>query len=71
MKTGERIVRIDRREICFVKNIIEAYDGVAMLTTLDAERGIVRLNVAPGRLHELDLIINDLGRCILIEDAGA
>ena len=69
--TGAIIIRIDRKEICFVKNILEAYDGVALMTTLDADRGIVRLSVAPGRGRELKAILDDLKRHILIEAISA
>jgi hypothetical protein len=67
MKTIQRIFRLDRSEIAFVKFIFEAYDGVANLTTLDRQMGIVRLNIAPG-CDELALkIIEDLQKTIRIE----
>lgn len=67
MKTIQRIFRLDRSEIAFVKFIFEAYDGVANLTTLDRQMGIVRFNIAPG-CDELALnIIEDLRKTIRIE----
>ena len=46
-------IRIDPRKIAFLKFIIEGYDGLATITTVDRSEGLVKL-VAPGsRLNEL------------------
>ena len=42
------IYRVDRRQIHYVQFILEAYDGVATLTTVDAREGRVQLAVPPG-----------------------
>ena len=48
METTLKYFRIDRREICFVHFIFEACDGLATVTTIDPELGIIKLSVAPG-----------------------
>lgn len=48
LRTSQRFYRIDRRDIGFLRFIIEAYDGMAVLTTRDAPRGIVSVTIAPG-----------------------
>ena len=63
-----RTIRIHRREICFVKHIFEAYEGVALLTTLDPERGVLRLRIPPGQEVVVAAIIDDLRTCLLVED---
>ena len=68
MKTIEKILRIDRREICFLKFILEGYDGIATLTTIDAHRGIVLIRIAPGCEDEVETILQDLGKNIVIDD---
>jgi hypothetical protein len=40
--------RVDRRDISLLRFILEAYDGVATVTTIDSRQGIVMLTVAPG-----------------------
>lgn len=47
----ESIIRdyqVDRSQISFIKFILEAYDNVAIVSTVDSQRGIVRIVVAPG-----------------------
>jgi hypothetical protein len=59
--------RVDRREIFFLKFILEAYDGIAMFTTIDPDAGIVMLHVSPGCESEVDMVLNDLKKNILIQ----
>ena len=68
MKTIQKYYRIDRRQISFMKYIIEAYDGTALLRTVDPEAGIVALHISPGSEAVVDMILNDLKGEILIED---
>ena len=66
METIKKILRVDRREICFVKFILEAYDGIATMTTIDPLKGIVLLRIAPGCEKEVDAVFRDLGKKIMI-----
>ena len=66
METIKKILRVDRREICFVKFILEAYDGIATMTTIDPCQGIVLLRIAPGCEKEVDAVLQDLGKDIMI-----
>lgn len=70
MKTLEKRFRIDRREIAYLRFIFEGYDGLAVLTTLDSQAGLVALHVAPGCESEVYEIIRDLGKEIMIEPAA-
>jgi hypothetical protein len=36
------------REVHYLRFILEAYEGIAVLTTLDPQLGHIRLSVAPG-----------------------
>jgi hypothetical protein len=67
VKSIRRYYRIDRRQIAFLKFTIEAYDGIATLSTIDPRRGIVALDVAPGCASEVDTLLNELGRQMRIE----
>jgi len=68
-ETIKRYYRVDRREIAFIKFIVEAYDGIAVLETLDPMAGIVVFHIAPGCKRDLDALLEDLKREILIEPA--
>ncbi len=72
MKTSQQQYRVDRRQISFVKFIFEAYEGVAVVTTLDPASGLISLATAPGCEGIVDDVMHDLSQSILIEriDAG-
>jgi hypothetical protein len=68
LETIKKYYRIERKEICFIKFIFEAYDGIAMLTTLDSDSGIVMFHVAPGCEDDVKMILQDLQNDIMIEE---
>lgn len=67
MQTTQKLFRIERSEIAFVKYVFEAYDGIANLTTLDQQLGIVRLTIAPGCERLALNVMKDLQYTIRIE----
>ena len=67
METTKTYYRIDRTEISFLKFIVEAYDGLAVLSTVDAEAGIVMLNIAPGCEPDVEMILQELKKNIMLE----
>ncbi|MGD8242729.1 MAG: DUF4911 domain-containing protein [Desulfobacterales bacterium] len=62
LKTIRHLYRIDRRDISYLRFILEAYDGMAVLTTRDAARGIVSVTIAPGCEALVDEVISALSR---------
>ena len=66
METVKRYYRVDRREIAFIKFIFEAYDGIAGMRTTDPAKGIIKLHIAPGCEEQVDRILQDLKKKILI-----
>lgn len=71
MQTIQKYFRVDRREICFLRYIFEAYDGIAVMTTIDPQAGFVRLHIAPGCEEDVGIIIQDLKENIMIEPLEA
>jgi hypothetical protein len=69
LETIKKFLRIDRREICFLKFILEAYDGIATLTTIDAQQGIVLLRIAPGCEGDVEAVLQDLKKDMIIDDS--
>jgi hypothetical protein len=69
VKTIKKIFRVDRREICFIKFILEAYDGIATMTTIHAQKGIVMLRIAPGCEDDVEAVLQGLKKDMIIEDA--
>ena len=71
LETIKKYLRVDRREIHFIKFIFEAYDGIATLTTLDPDLGVVLLNISPGCEDDVEMVLHDLQKDILIEQTDA
>jgi len=58
---------MERRQIHFLKFILDGYDGVAVLKTVDREKGVVVVHIPPGREDEVSMIIDELKKEIRIE----
>lgn len=67
METIRQYYKIDREEICFLKSIIEAYDGMAVLRTIDVKDGIIELSIIPGGEGYIRDILDDLKKHIRIK----
>lgn len=48
METERLFLRMDRREIGFFRFLLEAYEGIGILSTLNRDLGLVMVRVAPG-----------------------
>ena len=70
MNTIKKHLRVDRKEIAFLKFIFEAYDGIVTITTVDPDQGVILLCIAPGCENDVEMILQDLKKNILIEQAG-
>ena len=68
-ETAKRFYRVDRRRIAYLKFILEAYDGLAVVSTLDPEAGIIVLHISPGCEPDVERILQDLKRYIMMEPA--
>jgi len=68
LETIQKTIRVDRREIAFLKFILEAYDGIAVLTTVDPALGVVLLRIPPGCIEEVEAILDSLKKEIRIEN---
>ena len=64
------IYRVDPYEIHYLKFILEAYEGLATLTTLDPDQGLVQLAVPPGCKRSLEALIEALGQEMELERLG-
>jgi hypothetical protein len=62
MDTIPLIIKIPPQEIAFFSFIMESYEGVAVVRTLDPQEGVVELMVSPHFQQELAAILADLDR---------
>ncbi|MCK5542653.1 MAG: DUF4911 domain-containing protein [Desulfobacterales bacterium] len=68
MKTIQKKYRVDRKKIGFIKFIFEAYEGIAVVSTVDAKKNLVMLSISPDLVKESDIIVNDLKKDFLFDE---
>ena len=71
LKTIIQHYRVDRRKIAFIKFIFEAYDGIAGMRTINPAKGIIELHIAPGCEEQVEQVLQDLQKEILIRRLAA
>lgn len=62
MECSIELFRVTREAIAYLKFILEGYQGLAVLKTLDAQQGLVSVHIAPGAEKDIALILEDLAR---------
>jgi len=55
-----KIVQVKRREISYLKFILEGYDGLVTVTTVDGNRGRVSLSFPPSVLPDVERVLEAL-----------
>ncbi|MFW6147403.1 MAG: DUF4911 domain-containing protein [Thermodesulfobacteriota bacterium] len=60
MQTHKLILSIAKREICYLQWIVESYDGMAVMRTINPQNGTVEISIAPGCTEETMSLINFL-----------
>ncbi|MFH1152287.1 MAG: DUF4911 domain-containing protein [Pseudomonadota bacterium] len=68
METIVKNYRVQKSRIGFLKFIFEAHDGLAVITTLDAASGLVKIIMAPGCVDETRAVLDDLKKDFLIDE---
>ncbi|MBW1650024.1 MAG: DUF4911 domain-containing protein [Deltaproteobacteria bacterium] len=56
----KRYYYINKKNIYFLKFLLEACEGIATFETINAKKGIILLYIACGALNEFDMLINEL-----------
>lgn len=67
MQTKRYAYRVDRRQISFIRFILEAYEGVAVVSTLDGAAGLIVVAVAPGCEILVQDVMTELARTFMIQ----
>lgn len=70
MRTIAKLYFIDKKFVGYVKFIFEAYDGIAVVETIDPQQSLVTLHVAPGCESVVEDILSDLKKEIVIVPAN-
>jgi len=64
-----RYFKVNRRDMVFLKFILEAYEGMNVMSTVDNSAGIIRIAIMPGFEDDMDELLAELGRKVSMEPA--
>jgi len=62
-----RYFRVNRRDMVYLKFILEAYEGMNVMSTVDNADGIIRIAIMPGFEDDMDALLADLGTKVTME----
>ncbi len=48
MESTRRIYRVERKDIAYLRFLLESYDGTAVVCTLDPSAAIIEVMISPG-----------------------
>jgi hypothetical protein len=68
LRSTRKVFQVERKSVGYIKFIFEAYDGIATITTIDPFPAKIEINIAPGSEIDVDKILDDLHKDILIRD---
>jgi hypothetical protein len=63
----QRYFRVRRKDIAFLRFLLEACDGIAFMLTIEPLQGVVALYVPPGREAEVEAFMGCLQKTMRIE----
>ncbi|MDD2850620.1 MAG: DUF4911 domain-containing protein [Desulfuromonadaceae bacterium] len=63
----ERFFKVNHRDIVYLKFILEAYEGMNVMSTVDNKVGIIRIAIMPGFQDDMDGLLAELGRQVNME----
>lgn len=56
-----RVYQMPPPAIAHITHLVEAYDGIGSVRTLDESRGIIECWVMPDAVHAFDRLLNQIG----------
>jgi hypothetical protein len=63
-------VRLNKKDIAYVSHTLDSYEGLATVTTIDPDQGLIRVTVSPFFLEEVKNILAELSEKIELELLG-
>ncbi|MBI5206582.1 MAG: DUF4911 domain-containing protein [Candidatus Firestonebacteria bacterium] len=67
INTITKCYKVPKDEICFINSILDSYEGMATLRTLDQNKGYIELWISPFFENEVENILLDLRKEIPIQ----
>jgi len=67
LETIKQVYRVDRKEISYLRFIFEGYDGIAVIKTIDAQKGIICIFIPPECKKDTEMVLTGLQKELLME----
>ena len=58
--TFKKFLKLNRKDISYLQFLIESYEGLATVTTVDKSVAIIKLSIMPDSVSDIDEILNSL-----------
>ena len=62
-----RYFKVNRRDMVYLKFILEAYEGMNVMSTVDNAAGIIRIAIMPGFEQDMEALLVELGAQVSME----
>jgi len=56
----KKYFKLKRKDIALVQFIIEGYEGMATVTTIDSQTAIIQISIIPDFISDISAVIKDL-----------
>jgi hypothetical protein len=67
-ETVVRYFKIDRKDLVYLKFILEAYEGMSTLSTVEPKEVIVRLSIPQGFEADIQAVLSSVSESIQLEE---
>jgi hypothetical protein len=67
----KKYFKLKRKDIAFVQFIIEGYEGMATVTTIDPHTAIIQISIIPDFISDMNAVIKDLKNKYKMEEINS
>ncbi|BCR06342.1 hypothetical protein DESUT3_34110 [Desulfuromonas versatilis] len=68
---SKRHYRIDRSQIAYLRFILESYDGLAFMSTLDNREALIEISYPPSRQADAEALLSALAAEVAMTQVSA
>lgn len=62
-----RYFKVAHRDMVYLKFILETYEGMNVMSTVDNRAGIIRITIMSGFVQDMDALLNTLGKQVRMD----
>ena len=66
----KRYYQVNRKDIAVIQFIIEGYEGMATVTTIDSKTACLRIAIIEDQLGDFELLVEDLKKTFRISEVA-